>query len=79
MTHLPIDVGSYRVSPDVRRLVVSVAVLAAASCDEIACTNSDGRPRGRQGHRQVFDKLFHPPLDEWGNGTRNTCSRWRST
>ncbi len=70
LTNLPLDVGSFRVSPDGQRLVVSLAVFP--DCPDPSCTaarlTADAAD-GRSG--QVYDRTFVRHWDEWANGTRN--------
>ncbi len=70
VTHLPLDIGSYRVSPDGRSLVVSLAVFP--DCDTPDCT----RKRLDQRHAEkasgvLYTRLFVRHWDEWADGTRN--------
>jgi len=70
MTNLPLDVGSFGVSPDGRRLAVSMAVLP--DCPTLACTverQAADTADGRSG--QSYDQTFVRHWDEWANGTRN--------
>ncbi|WP_371811025.1 prolyl oligopeptidase family serine peptidase [Caulobacter sp. S45] len=70
VTHLPLDVGAFRVSPDGRTLVVSMAVFP--DCETPACTAQ--RVAGRKADKasgQVFDHLFVRHWDTWADGTRN--------
>ena len=70
VTRLPLDVGAFRVSPDGRRLVVSMAVFPGAEdpaatkarMDVVAADKSSG---------VVYDKLFVRHWDAWADGTRN--------
>jgi acylaminoacyl-peptidase len=70
VTRLPLDVGSFRVSPDGRTLVVSMAVFP--DCRDLKCTKArlgrraQGKPSG-----MIFDRLFVRHWDEWADGTRN--------
>ncbi len=70
VTHLPLDVGAFRVSPDGRTLVVSMAVFP--DCETPACTAQ--RMAARKADKasgQVFDHLFVRHWDTWADGTRN--------
>jgi acylaminoacyl-peptidase len=70
VTRLPLDVGSFRVSPDGRTLVVSLAVFP--DCPDLQCSKArldrraEGKPSG-----QVHDRLFVRHWDAWADGTRN--------
>ncbi len=70
VTHLPLDIGSYRVSPDGHTLVVSMSVFP--DCDTPDCT----RKRLDQRHAEkasgvLYTRLFVRHWDEWADGTRN--------
>ncbi len=70
VTHLPLDIVSFRVVPDGRGLVVSMAVFP--DCETPACTKK--RLDDRAAHKAsgvVYDKLFVRHWDEWADGTRN--------
>ena len=70
VTRLPLDVGAFRVSPDGRTLVVSMAVFP--DCETPACTAQ--RMAARKADKasgQVFDRLFIRHWDAWADGTRN--------
>jgi acylaminoacyl-peptidase len=69
VTHLPLDIGSYRIAPDGRTLVVSLAVFP--DCDTPACTKrrlDEGAARKASG--TLYDHLFVRHWDEWADGTR---------
>jgi dipeptidyl aminopeptidase/acylaminoacyl peptidase len=70
VTQMPFDVGSFRLSPDGKRLLVSQAVFP--DCDTLQCT-ADRQAAGakRKTTGQVFDRLFVRHWDEWADGTRN--------
>ncbi len=70
VTHLPLDVGSFRVTPDGHAIVVSLAVFP--DCDTPACTT--GRLAARAASKAsgvLYEKLFVRHWDEWEDGTRN--------
>jgi acylaminoacyl-peptidase len=72
VTRLPVDVGSFRLSPDGRRLLVSAAVFADCPGDTLACTAERMEARGKTKRTGlVHDQLFVRHWDEWTNGTRN--------
>jgi dipeptidyl aminopeptidase/acylaminoacyl peptidase len=71
VTKLPLDVGSFRLSPDGRHLVLSLEVFV--DCPSLACTaerlakrSAKGQPSG-----QLYDQLFVRHWDTWSNGTRS--------
>jgi dipeptidyl aminopeptidase/acylaminoacyl peptidase len=69
VTHLPMDVGSYRVSPDGKRLALSLAVFT--DCRDLACTQQ--RLAARTASKEsgmVYDRLFVRHWDTWSDGTR---------
>ena len=70
VTNLSLDVGAFKVSPDGRRLVVSLGVFP--DCPTLECTKErlETRAAGKQ-TGQVFDRLFVRHWDEWANGTNN--------
>ncbi len=71
VTHLPLDVGSYRLAPDGRHLVVSLEVFV--DCPNLACTKErlDRRAAKGQPSGQLYDQLFVRHWDTWSNGTRS--------
>ncbi|MEA2692527.1 MAG: hypothetical protein QOJ16_1914 [Acidobacteriota bacterium] len=71
VTNLPLDVGSYRVAPDGRHLVVSLEVFV--DCPNLACTKErlDRRAAKGQPSGQLYDQLFVRHWDTWSNGTRS--------
>ena len=70
VTHLPLDVGSFRLSPDGQRIVVSLAVFPDAEAPAATRARLDARAADKAtGH--VYDKLFVRHWDEWADGTRN--------
>jgi acylaminoacyl-peptidase len=70
VTKLPLDVGSFRIAPDTKHLIVSVAVFP--DCADLACTKArqDGKAAAKA-TGVLFDKLFIRHWDEWADGTRN--------
>jgi acylaminoacyl-peptidase len=70
VTHLPLDIGSYRIAPDGHTLIVSLSVFP--DCDTPDCTKQ--RLDQRAAHKAsgvIYDKLFVRHWDEWADGTRN--------
>ncbi len=70
VSNLPVDVGTFRVAPDGKTLIVSAAVFP--DCDTLACTKSrmDAR-RADKASGTLYKKLFVRHWDEWADGTRN--------
>ena len=70
VTKLPLDVDSFRLAPDGRRLVVSMAVFPDA--DDPAATKArlDEKDKSHASGR-VFDRLFIRHWDNWADGRRN--------
>ena len=70
VTHLPLDVGGFRLTPDGHAIVLSMAVFP--DCDTPACTKQrlDARV-AHKGSGVLYDKLFVRHWDEWEDGTRN--------
>jgi acylaminoacyl-peptidase len=72
VTTLPLDVGSYRITPDGKGLVVSLAVFPECKGNEIACTVERNEARKKdKATGMVYDKLFMRHWDTWSDGTRN--------
>jgi dipeptidyl aminopeptidase/acylaminoacyl peptidase len=70
VTHLPLDVGSYRVAPDGKRLALSLAVFA--DCGDLACTKQRFADRtASKESGMVYDRLFVRHWDTWADGTRS--------
>jgi acylaminoacyl-peptidase len=70
VTHLPLDVDSFRLSPDGRHLVVSMAVFPDAESPAATKAREDARKADKTSG-QVYDKLFVRHWDTWADGTRN--------
>jgi dipeptidyl aminopeptidase/acylaminoacyl peptidase len=70
VTHLPLDVGTFRLAPDGESLVVSQAVFP--DCETPACTKQrmDAKA-GVKSTGALYDKLFVRHWDSWADGTRN--------
>lgn len=70
VTHMPLDISSFRISPDGKMLVISMAVFPEAERPgetkaqhaEIAASRASGK---------VYDKLFVRHWDTWSDGTKN--------
>ncbi len=70
VTHLPLDVDSFRVSPDGKRLVVSMAVFPDAEDPAATKARLDAR-KADKSSGQLYDKLFVRHWDTWADGTKN--------
>jgi dipeptidyl aminopeptidase/acylaminoacyl peptidase len=70
ITNLPLDVGSFKLSPDGNRILVSVEVFA--DCADLACTKKrfDDKAKTKASGR-LYDKLFIRHWDTWADGTRS--------
>ncbi|MCC6937828.1 MAG: S9 family peptidase [Flavobacteriales bacterium] len=72
VTRLPLDVGAYRITPDGKGLVLSLAVFPECMGDEIGCTVQKLAERAAQkASGTVYTKLFVRHWDVWADGTRN--------
>jgi len=70
VTQLPLDVGSYRLSPRGDRIVVSMDVFA--DCDTLACSKQRFDEQAKPAASGVvYDKLFVRHWDTWANGARS--------
>jgi dipeptidyl aminopeptidase/acylaminoacyl peptidase len=69
VTSLPLDVGSFRISPKADRVVVSAEVFR--DCPTLACTKQrlDAAAHA-PGHGQLYDKVFVRHWDTWSDGRR---------
>ncbi len=70
ITNLPLDVGSFRVSPSADRLLVSMEVFI--DCTDLACTKQrlDALALA-PAHGVLYDKLFVRHWDTWSDGRRS--------
>ena len=67
---LPLDVNNYRLSPDGKRVALSVEVFT--DCDTLACTKERLDERASRKHSaQVYDAMFVRHWDTWADGRRN--------
>jgi dipeptidyl aminopeptidase/acylaminoacyl peptidase len=70
VTNLPVNVASYRVSPDGRTLVVAAHVFA--DCDSLACSKQQAETRrSNPVTAQVYDRLPMFIWDDWQDGERS--------
>ena len=70
VTHLPLDIGAYRVAPDGRRIVVSMAVFPGAETPGATRVRLDALKAGKASG-VVHDRLFVRHWDEWADGRRS--------
>jgi len=70
VTSAPLDVGSFKLSPDGSKLLLSYEVFT--DCADLACTKErlDGREKDKS-TGTVYDKLFVRHWDTWADGRRN--------
>ena len=70
ITNLPLDVGSFRVSPTMDRLLVSMEVFL--DCADLDCTKQRlDAAKAALAHGVVYDKLFVRHWDTWSDGRRS--------
>jgi acylaminoacyl-peptidase len=70
VTRLPLDVGTFRLAPDGKTIVLSLAVFP--DCDTPQCTKARLDAKGTAKATGIlFDKLFIRHWDTWADGTRN--------
>jgi len=70
VTHLPLDVDSFRVASQDNRIVVSVEVFI--DCPDLACTKQRLEAAAHSSaHGVVYDKLFVRHWDSWSDGRRS--------
>jgi dipeptidyl aminopeptidase/acylaminoacyl peptidase len=70
VTSLPLDVGSFRLSPQADRILVSLEVFI--DCPDLACTRTrlDSAAHA-PGRGVLYDKLFVRHWDAWSDGRRS--------
>ena len=72
VTRLPLDVGAYRITPDGKGVVLSLAVFPDCGMDEIGCTVQRQTERAAdKSTGTVYTKVFVRHWDTWKDGTRN--------
>ncbi|HEX4825130.1 MAG TPA: S9 family peptidase [Candidatus Polarisedimenticolaceae bacterium] len=69
VTSLPLDVGSFVVSPDGTKLALSMEVYPGTSPAETKKRLDDDEKKKASG--KIYDSLFFRHWDTWGNGTRS--------
>ncbi|MBI3932910.1 MAG: S9 family peptidase [Acidobacteria bacterium] len=70
VTRLPLDVGSFRLSPDGSLLAVSLEVFP--ECGELGCTTKRlAEAEGRKASGRLYDRLFVRHWDTWQDGRRS--------
>jgi dipeptidyl aminopeptidase/acylaminoacyl peptidase len=70
ITHLPLDVGSFRLSPRADRLLVSLDVFT--DCADLACTQQRLDASAHDpAHGRLYDTLFARHWDSWSDGRRS--------
>ena len=72
VTDLPLDVGVYKLSPDGKAIIVSLAVFPNVTGDEIAGTlKKQAEIKAQKSSGIIYDRLFVRHWDTWADGTRN--------
>jgi dipeptidyl aminopeptidase/acylaminoacyl peptidase len=70
VTHAPLDIGNFALSPDGKHLVVAIDVFL--DCDTLECTKRRLDERAAQKATGLkFDQLFVRHWDVWSDGTRS--------
>ncbi len=71
VTDFPLDVGTYRFSPDGRKLALSFDTFAGCKAD-LACTKKKlDEAAASKTTGKVFDRVFIRHWDTWSNGTQS--------
>ena len=70
VTRLPLEVGAFRLAPDGRRLLVSLAVLPGAE-DPVATKARQDAAKTSKASGVLYDKLFVRHWDTWADGAHN--------
>ncbi|HTY50971.1 MAG TPA: S9 family peptidase [Steroidobacteraceae bacterium] len=72
VTRAPLDIGSFMLSPDGQRLVVSMEVFIDCAAPAPQCTRRRLDERAAQKNTgQLFQRIFVRHWDTWSNGTRS--------
>jgi dipeptidyl aminopeptidase/acylaminoacyl peptidase len=67
VTHLPLDVGSFRIAPDGKRLALTLEVYP--DCDTLACTSERlAQASASRATGKTFDRIFVRHWDTWRDG-----------
>jgi dipeptidyl aminopeptidase/acylaminoacyl peptidase len=69
VTHYPLDVGAFKVSPRGDRLAFGMEVLPG--CGNLECSRDALAPSKGKASGQVYDRLFVRHWDAWTRGTRS--------
>ena len=74
VSSLPLDVGSFKLSPDGKQVLVSLEIFpdCASEADALACTKGklDAR-KADKASGKVYDQLFIRHWDQWSDGRRS--------
>ncbi len=70
ITTLPLDVDSFRIAPDEKTLVVSMAVFPDAEDPAATKARQDAQAKTKASGK-LYDKLFIRHWDTWADGTKN--------
>ena len=70
VTELPLDVDTFRIAPDGKTLVVSMAVFPDAEDPAATKARMDEEAKDKASGK-LFDKLFIRHWDTWADGTKN--------
>lgn len=69
-TNLPLEVGSFQLSPDGKLLALTMEVFP--DCETIACTQAREQERAaRKASGRIYEKLFIRHWDTWKDGRRS--------
>jgi dipeptidyl aminopeptidase/acylaminoacyl peptidase len=69
VTNLPLDVGSFKLSPDGRAIALSLEVFP--DCADLACTKKRIDRAAGKSSGVLYDRLFVRHWDAWSDGRRN--------
>lgn len=72
LTAFPLDIGTYRLSPDGRRVAFSADVFASCKSD-LACTRKQlADTQAKKSTGMLYDRLFVRHWDTWADGRRSS-------